>query len=168
MATHFYLIPRTTVTGGPGGSFFAPKYVHPADLNLPFSAMDYGRDGTFLVGCDVTPAQHTTIAANSDVTAIPANLDAAIGTAGALTAVQNALEALRIPALWVTTAHTYRQVVGAVGRIFLLMQRFAGVYKRTFFEAGITLGTRMNQLTTGQRAALEDAISKLGELLKVP
>lgn len=158
MALRFYVVPKVG-TGASMEDPLRPKYI--PELGQLWSAMDYGKEGTMLAAADVTSAQHTALAANADVTAIPAALDSTV-TNGALTTIRAQLEALKIPAGWVTTAHTYRQVVGAVGRIFMLMQRFDGMFRRVFFETGIQLDTRMNQLTAGQRQALQQAADSFG------
>lgn len=159
LAKRFYIVPITThqVLGK------VPAYVVDVAIEggQAFYAMNYGREQTMLAAIEVTAAQHTTITANLDVIAIPANLDANI-SAGALGTVQTALENLKIPAGWVTTSHTYRQVIGIVGRIFTLMQRFDGLNMATFFSSGITLDTRVNQLTVNQRNNLAGAASSLG------
>jgi hypothetical protein len=67
----------------------------------------------FFVAANVTTQQHNTIAAQADVIAIPADVNAEIGAA-ALSNVQTRLEQLRIPADWVTAGHTYRQVLKRV------------------------------------------------------
>lgn len=165
VALHFYIVPKI----GDGQSIFTPfrpKYFRSApfdDVTLPpmLGAMDYGKEDAMLVGAQVTSAQHTTIAANLDVTAIPLGLDDTI-SAAALVTVQAKLEALKIPAGWVTTSHTYRQVIGFVGRIFMLLQRFDGQQAQTFFASGITLDTRVNQLTASQRTAIQNAAASMG------
>lgn len=152
----FYVVPVELNAKG----HRVPKYVR--SMGLESSQMDYGLDDTFLVACpSITDAQHTTLAANIDVIAIPQNLDAQIGLT-ALSTVQSKLEGLRIPADWVTTSHTYRDVIRVTGKVFQLMQRFHGMQLRTFFESGITLDTRINQLTQAQRQALVDAATSLG------
>ena len=138
---------------------FAPKYN--AALGVPWSGMDYGREDAMLVGVDVTPQQHTALAANLDVIAIPTPLDSTV-SAAALSTVRDKIEGMKLPASWVTTANTYRQVVGVVGRVFQLMQRFDGLHARTFFDTGITLNTRINQLTANQRNNLQNAAASLG------
>jgi hypothetical protein len=153
----FYVVPK--VGSGTFADPFRAKYFR--ELGVQFSAMDYGKEDSMLVGAEVTGAQHTTLAANLDVIAIPTALDNNVSSA-ALTTIQNKLEGLKIPAGWVTTSHTYRQVVGAVGRIFMLMQRFDGLHMRTFFGSDITLDTRINQLTVQQRTDLQTAASSLG------
>lgn len=152
MAKRFYLVPKVALTPVLLGS--GPRYI--ASLGVTYAAMDYGFDPTYLVGAEVTAGQHTALAAEPDVTTIPLNLDNTI-TAAALPQVEAALEALQIPAGWVTTAHTYREVLSIVGRLF----RFMGVFRkrqlRSFFESGVTLNLRINELTQAQRDALEDA-----------
>jgi hypothetical protein len=91
-----YLIP-TTGTGGVVNSApdpVRPKYVREAGLS--YLQVTYGRQPVALVFTDVTAGQHTALAANGDVVAIPANIDTTVGAN--LATVQNALEALNIPA----------------------------------------------------------------------
>lgn len=154
----FYVVPKigdgvTPVTA------FRPQYI--SDLSVPWYAMDYGKEGMFLVGADVTAAQHTTLIGNPDVTAIPQDLDSLV-SAAALTIIQDRLEGWKIPGNWVTTNHTYREVVATVGKMCLLLQRFDGLHAMTLFQSGITLDTRVNQLTAGQRDQLSAAAVSLG------
>lgn len=158
MAIRFYLAPKQGDGLSPTTGF-RPQTI--PELGVVWRGMRYGRENMYLVAADVTNGQHNTIIANTAITAIPQNIDANI-TAGALTAVKNALEAMTFPAEWVTTAFTYRQVLSLVGKLCLFMQRFDGRQRRAFFEAGITLDTTLGELTTGQRAALLDAATSLG------
>lgn len=152
VALRFYIVPK--IGAGTFLDPIRPKYVSG-------QAMDYGLDNTYLVGAQVTNAQHTSIASNIDVIAIPADLDSQIGLT-ALDTVKARLESLRVPSDWVTTNHTWRDLVRAVGKGFQFMERFCGRQGRIFFEAGITLETRMNQLTAAQRNALSDAALSFG------
>jgi len=162
MAVRFYITPKEG--DGFETSPFLPKYFT-ANGVTRWQAMDFGRDDSFLVGADVDATQHAALVAETDVTVVPLNIDNQIGDA--LTQVTNALESVRIPAGWVTSAHTYRQVIGFAGRLSLLWQRFEGRWNRSFYESGITLGTQMNELTVGQRNALEEVIVSLGALQRV-
>lgn len=161
MAKRFYVVPKITINEL-GMTYAAPKYINPVDLpGVVFQAMNYGLEDTYLVGAEVTDAQHTALAANLDVIAIPANLDSTVGLT-ALTTVQNKLEGMWIPADWVTTSHTYRQVVALTRKAFLYMQRFHANQLSKFFVSGVTLDTRVNQLTQAQRNAMENAAISLG------
>ena len=158
MAKRFYVVPKTGDGSSPENSI-RPKYI--GDGDVPYGAMDYGLEETYLVGAEVTSEQHTLLASQLDVTAIPADLDGLIGLT-ALSTVQSKLEGMYIPADWVTTSHTYRDVIRLTGKLFLYMQRFHGRQLRKFFEGGIALDTRVNQLTQAQRQAMEDAAVSLG------
>lgn len=136
-----------------------PKYVH--TVTNTFEAHQYGIEHVMFAAAPLTPEQRVSIASNIDVIMIPANLDATI-SAIALSQVKSALEGLQIPAGWVTTANTYRQVCAVVLKFFAFMNRFEGLFQRTFFEAGITLDTRINQLTQAQRDALTLTATSLG------
>jgi hypothetical protein len=158
----FYIVPKIG-DGLTPQSAFRPKYI--TELGVPWGAMDYGREDTMLAGAQVTAAQHTALAANLDVIAIPSNLDSNI-SAAALSTVQDRVESLKIPANWLTTNHTYRDVVRIVGKIFMLMQRFDGLHHRTFFDTNITLATTWGQLGTVVRENMEATATSLG--LSIP
>lgn len=159
VATRFFVVPKTGT--GSLEDTIRPKYVMELGA-MDWQAVNYGRDDAYLVGAVLTPAQVSALASNIDAIVIPAQLDNAIGLSG-VSAVQSALEGLHVPAQWVTQTHTYRQVVGAVGRMFFLMQTFGGMTGYALFQqAGITLDTRINQLTQQQRSDLLAAASAKG------
>jgi hypothetical protein len=155
MALRFYVVPKVV---DPGLGANVPKYIFA--MNLPFRAMDYGLEDTFLVGAQVTNTQHTALAANIDVITIPAGLDNQISLT-ALSQVQARLEGINVPADWVTTNHTYRDVIRITGKLFLYMQRFHAQQLRKFFLSGVTLDTQVKQLTSTQRTAMTDAATSL-------
>lgn len=157
VALRFYIVPK--IGSGTFADPFRAKYIR--DLAIPYSAMDYGLENTFLAAVNVTAAQNTSLSSNLDVIAIPQNIDATIGLT-ALGTVQSKLEDLHVPSEWVTTSNTYRDVIRAVGKLFQFMQRFHARQLRTFFESGITLDTRMNELTANQRTALADTSDSFG------
>lgn len=168
MAVRFYIVPKTG-DGLTPDTAFSPKYVAELlDSTQPgrWRVRDYGMEPVMLVGANVTPEEHATITNNVDVISIPQNLDATISLT-ALSTVQNRLEALRIPAAWVTTSNTYRDVLRVVYRVFSVFGRFWALYGKTVFESGITLDTRMNEMTAGQRNALSNVLTNslgLGDL----
>jgi hypothetical protein len=146
----FYVLPKATNDLGA----IAPKYLS-ENAVTSWQSMDYGLENAFLVGADVTSAQHTALSAQLDVIAIPLALDNTIAPS-ALSTVQSRLEGMNIPANWVTTSHTYRDVVRITAKVFQFMQRFHARQLRSFFQAGMTLDTQWNALTQAQKAALKD------------
>jgi len=144
-------------------TYRAPKYLggrnNPtlAGLeNISYGCMDYGMQPVCLLIADVTVAQHNLLTANSDVLAAPQNIDNNL-TAGAVTTVKNFLESLHIPAGWVTTSHTYRQVLRLVGWLFQFMQRVHGIFPEKLFAAPNTLATTYGELSPGMQSALLQA-----------
>jgi hypothetical protein len=159
----FYLVPKVTKPGFPGA---VPKYLNPVDLpGVNVSAMDFGNEDTMLVGAAVTNQQHTAIAANADVIAVPSNLDNTM-SAPALSTVRDRLESLKIPTAHFTTANTYREVIGVVGRLFQLFQRFDAIQasegRLGFFDLDITLSSTVNDLRGALRANFVLAANQLG------
>lgn len=164
LSVRFYLVPRVGV--GTSQNPFRPKYVKQDELIAGtslqgrWSAMDYGTENVFLLGVDITPAEHAALSAQSDVLAFPNALDDNV-SALALTAVQTNLEALKLPGSWVTTNHTYRQILRAVAKLIVVAQRYAGLHGVPLFEDGITLDSRWNQLSNAQQDRLRAVADSL-------
>lgn len=159
MTTRWYLLPiiGTGITRADGRR---PKYI--ADLGIrPWSMMDYGLLPVAILMADVTAQQHTDLTANSDVRAIPLNLDSTVG-AGAVTATRNALEALSIPGNWVGASTTWRVVLRTTAGLFQFAQRVHGRFGVTLLESGVTLDTTWTQLPQGAKDILLTTAQELG------
>lgn len=156
MAYRLYIVPRTGT--GTFEDTYRPKYI--ADLKGgPWVGMPFGLEPHILVSTDLSGEDHATIAAYSDVIVIPANLDNTIGTNR--DAVVNALGTLNIPAGWVTSAMTYREVIKPVAAIFQFAQRLKGHGNIRIFDTGITLSTKFNQLPAAVRTKLKGAAESM-------
>lgn len=166
VTVRFYLVPKVVVTL-PFGEVFVPKYTQADDLgagwNLDnrWSAMDYGLEELFLLGADVTPAEHTLLNAQVDVIAIPSPITANV-SAAALSVVQSRLEGANLPGNWVTTAFTYQEVLAIVGRVIAFSQTYDGLFSLPLFRPGMTMGTRINELTQAERSRLSTTAQVLG------
>jgi hypothetical protein len=151
----FFIVPKQAYPGNK----VRPKYFF--DMLIDYRSMDYGAEDTYFVAANPDANQRITITSNIDVIAVPIGLDNPIGLT-ALTTVQNKLEGLFVPAGWVTQDTTWREVVGATLRCFLLVQRLRAQQVGRLFESGITLATRINQLSSNVRDALSAAAVSLG------
>ena len=163
--TRYYLVPENRATPDERD----PKYVasDAALVGLQWVGMDYGVEPVFLLAVfNPTAAQHIALDGKADVFAIPpggvsnTNLDAAIG-AGALAAVKVAMEAMFIPADWVTAQTTWRQFLAAFVRMCQFMQRLHGMYNVNL-SPGRGLDYRLNQLPAGLRSQLSDVVQSFG------
>lgn len=157
MTIRFYVVPL--IGAGVHGDARRPKYIA-AISGLAWGAMDYGLYDVALVAADVSAGQHTSISANSDVVSAPANIDNTI-TAGALTNVKSALEALNIPANWATTANTYRDVLRVVAGIFQFAQRYHGMHNKQLLPSGVTLDTQFQDLPAAMQTELVDVADSM-------
>ncbi len=162
----FALVPK--IGTGPLSDPFRPKYTDPGALGVgldipagsPFS--DLNDAPIYIIKANLSAAQRTALQAQSDALVIPSNLDSLVSGL-AVTKIQSTLEAVNLPAEWVTTDLTYRQVWRRVRRMITFRQRYFGLnLGARLFAAGITLDTRINQLTAGQRQALIDTSDNLG------
>lgn len=160
MTLRYYLMPLEQIGTGRGPKYLAWRN-DPTGLNVPWSLFDYGLINTCLVAADVTTQQHNSLIANSDVTAIPQNIDGNI-TAGALSSVRAALETLRIPGNWVTTGHTYRDLMRMVAGLFMFAQRLQGISGRIIFPDNINLDNTWGDIPVDWRQDLQATADSLG------
>jgi hypothetical protein len=130
---------------------------------VKWGAMDYGFQPIMLVAADVDSATDATATAQPDVTRIPDNLDQLLG-AGAVSAVQTALENRNIPAGWVTAALSYRTVIRTIWGFFAFLQRYSVVSGNTnpILAASINLDTQFNQLSATAQTNLQNTATSLG------
>lgn len=159
MTAHLYVLPMIT-TSTPKGPLRYPKYTDTTLSGVEWVAMDYGNEPWSFLAADVPDATHTLLVANTDVLALPTNLDQTVGAQ--LTIVQNALESRNIPAGWVQSGFTYRQILRIVMAAFQFMQRCQGLGLDAVFGGGVTLDTRFNQLPVATRQLLVDAANSFG------
>jgi hypothetical protein len=153
VAVRFFIVPRvgsgTTLTDTFRPAYFGQVATFPQLAGVLYQAMDYGLDPTFLVGADVTQAQHDFLSVQSDVFALPL-LDTTVGGNPTLNQIRNRLEQRSIPGSWLVAGTTYRQIVGRVGRTCQILQRMHGRHNQRLFEAGVTLDSLLTStlLTT--------------------
>lgn len=138
--SNFYVVP-TELVMTPRGERWMPKYI-PA-LTQEWAAKDFGLDRQALVGANVSPAQHTFLAAQSDVLVIPP-FDDAVGGNPTLNQVRNRLEQRNIPATWITATTTWRQITGAIGDYTMIVQRLHALYNIQLFGSGVTLDSTLS------------------------
>jgi len=164
MAFRLYIVP-VIGTGSGRDDARRPKYF---ETLSDWSAMDYGFEPVMVVGADLSVSDDASVSAQPDVTALPFDLAPQL-TSGQVTAVRTALEALHIPALWVTTADTWLGVVRSVLGMFSFLQRFGGIYARqtgtvppSMFTGGVTLNTTFGSLPLAVRTALMSTADSFG------
>lgn len=164
MANRLYILPiESTAALQRGPKYFAWRFDPdpPALLDVRWGMLDYGMEPAGLVVADVTTAQHNTLVANTDVTAAPVNLDNAISAAAAQT-TKDKLETYGIPANWIVTGMTWRQILRATIAIFRVAQRFSGLGATRLTPPGVTLSTPYSDMPVEYRDMLLLAIDELG------
>jgi hypothetical protein len=98
---------------------------------------------------------------------LPADLDALL-TVGQVAAVQTALEAIPLPAEWVTTAFTWRGLLRIVLGICRFMARYTVVFAEAtqlttrVFTGGVDLTRTIGSLPLAVRTALTATATSLG------
>lgn len=160
MAWHLYVVPG--IGDGSKTDARRPKYIADADPPVSFNALGYGFQPVYMVAADVSDPQDATLSGLADVRKVPDNLDSNPSAAG-VTVVANFLETLNVPAGWVTTALTWRQITRTVAGLFLFAQRLRSFLGNVrLVEAGVTLDTRFNQLPQATRQALTATAESFG------
>lgn len=161
MTIRYYLVPVEEVGSARGPKYFNWRFCVDCSLNVPWSAMDYGLRPTMLIATDVTNGQHNGLAAASDVTTVPTNIDNTV-SAAALSAVRAALEGLKIPGNWVTTAHTYREVLRAVAGLFQFAQRHQALHNEPLVEGNVDLSMTWSEVPQAKRQRVQATCDDLG------
>jgi hypothetical protein len=133
--------------------------------------MAYGPEPHALVLGWMDATRDAAVTANTDVRALPAcavgdaqcgALDAHL-SAGAVTQIQSYLEARNIPADWVTTAYSWRQVVRVVAQFFQFAQRYENISgSARLFPAGVTLADTVGQMDATTRGFWQQTAASLG------
>jgi len=135
-----------------------PKYIFGSGYK--WGAMDYGaEDVAIVLVFNPSTADHNAWKANADLMALPENLNQNM-TAGAVTAAQTFLESINIPAGWINTTRTYKQVIKIVAGLFQFAQRWNGISilagdgSQSPFKEGMNLNTKYNQMSAKTKSKL--------------
>lgn len=158
MAASYYLVP---VAGT--GTREDPRTVTHGDLlgRLWSGSMIMGLEPFALVMIrDIDQAGIDELAADAAVIAVPP-LNVTV-TAGSLATVKAQLEAFNIPAGWVTAGMPFATIVRAVAAYVQLHQRYEGLNAARLLGAGITLDTRINQLSAGVQQKMATLADSFG------
>lgn len=144
-----YLVP--VVTDGNGSR--APKYFSDgAIVPRGWSGVYYGIENWALVGANLSAADDAVVVGAADGFGLPYDLTQTL-TAGQVAAVSTRLEAAKIPAQWVTTSLTWRQVLRTTIGMSMILQRLSGVNATNFFGV-TTLDGTISALPAGVRTDL--------------
>lgn len=158
MAYRLYFIPRIG-DGASRATRLRPNYLDAAGVTVR-TCIYYGDEPVVFVCADVTAGQHTTLTANADVAALPVDIDQPIGAA--LPTVQSKLEALNIPAQWITEGMTYRAAVRILIAAFQFLGRHNGLHLERLLQGGVTLQTQFNELPLAARQRLIKTAESFG------
>lgn len=161
MTVRFYIMPIQVVNE----TYRGPKYLkwrfNPDGLDVPWSMKDYGLINACLVAADVSQAQHEQLAAEVDVAAPPVDIDQNISEI-AIPQVQQVLEALRVPAQWITSGHVYRQLLRMIGGLFMFAQRHHGMHGEQLIDSAAQLDLRWNQIPLARRQRIMETADNMG------
>lgn len=167
MALGFYIVPIATLGGRLESRF--PKYFYDGTISFAYELrmVDYGFEPWMIVAADLSAPDHATISGKPDAYALPFDLTANL-TAGQVTSVQNKLEAINLPAGWVTVLMKWSDVLRTVLHMFQFMRVLTvnlspedGPPVR-LFGGSVTLATRINQLPINVVNTLKSSATSIG------
>ncbi len=163
MAVEFFFVPMVISPTEARGAVWA-KYAHDPAVSR-WSHIRYSRTSSTLLMLDGTQTYLDFVAAQSDAYRICAEGDFTENILGpASVAIKNWLEALNIPANWISAADSYRQVLRGVIGIFMFTQRHEGLNGSGFFEDlaapenGFDLNTQWQNLNQSFRDTMQATI----------
>lgn len=169
-----YLVPRDPAPVPPSDLPVAdiPQYQaqfnqpnHYADLcSTPCEMVDYWPEpGTvyFLVRATTTALQHTSLTAQPDVLALPANLNSN-PSAAQVNNIQTILANRGVPSTWINTGLTYRQIARRLEAIFQFARKYRGLAQASTLLNGRTLSATIGSLPAGVRSDLQSASDHFG------
>ncbi len=160
MTIRYYIVPIERVGTGRGPKYFKWR-LGTGTIDCQWAMVDYGLVDQAVVAADISDIDAATLAAAADVMAIPVALDNKL-TSGAVSTAKTWLESIGVPAGWVTTALTYREVLRTVTALFLFMQRVCAILGRKVTVTKTALGTQFRNLPADVRAAITQAADEQG------
>jgi len=137
----------------------------PELVNVAWGNLHYGAEDIMIIAADVTTAQHTLIAEQSDVIAAPENLDQVI-TAEEVQALRVYCQSNQLPHFTDDTM-TYRQALRIYAGVFIFVQRLDGMSKKRFSEFGFTMQTQWKNMSTEAEQAFLGVASSFDNPLDV-
>lgn len=144
----FYIVPIEQV-----GIYRGPEYLpwrfdqSPVTelAGVRWSMKDYGLVNQAVVAAEVDATQHAFLEAQADVWAWAENLDTSLGAADR-NALGDFLEAVAIPADWLSPQDTNRTALRTVTGMFLFMQRLTAITGQSPIDQGLALNTQFRNL----------------------
>jgi len=156
----YFMIPTQQIGNYRGPSYLKWRF-NPEGLDVLWSCKDYGSINIMVCAVDADQADLDTLAAQPDVYAWPTALDENLPQAER-SAVTDYLEAVFVPANWISPSDTRRSALRTITGMFLYMQRLTALSGESPLDWGITLNTQYRNLTLEQQAWLEQAALDLG------
>lgn len=150
-----YFMPTGTVTVGDKDKIIAKYTSTFKSAGFSVTMIQFGNNPHGLVYSPCDAATDTAVQANADVRRLPDDLESNPGQ-GAVDQLQTFLENNNIPAGWVSTSLTWREITRGVVQIFLFIQRYTGDCNGpAVFTGGVTLNSTFASLPLAVRQALQ-------------
>lgn len=161
MHIQYYLVPVQQI-----GLYRGPSYLkwrwNPGGLDVQKSCKDYGSINQMICAVNAEIVAHTWLAAQASVYQFPIDIEVNPSPAE-LSELETALEAVYIPADWLSPSETWRGALRTVTGMFLYMQRVTAITgDNPLTDWGVTLNTQFRNLDQDKQDALIQATNDLG------
>ena len=163
-----YLLPIVHVPLDGGGTYNCPKYLqhrfNPAISGLEtvrYAWETYLLEDVGLAAAETNGAQHTLLASQLDVIALPENLDNLI-QATAVARVRDYLDVMNVPANWIVSGMTFRSALRTLLNIWQLHNRYVGMVGKKLFDGTIRLNDTVADIPQRYRDDLRSAAESIG------
>lgn len=120
MALQLFIVPE--IGAGTSQDPLRAKYIDGLGITGPVGQTRYGFQPIRLVGADFTPAQSSSLSANSDVFTFPTDLSVNVGGGNVQTA-RDAYALVFIPEQWITAQTQWMEVAVMTAGMFQFMNR---------------------------------------------
>lgn len=142
MHIQYYILPiEIYIQPDSGREYRGPKYISwrwGSGIQVQWSMKDYGRENTAVVAVNGEQSDHDFLSGFIDVYQFPENLDVNLSPAN-ISAISTFLEAVFIPADWITPSDTFETALRTILGMFMSMQRYHGITGESFLDSGIAM-----------------------------
>lgn len=165
MALRLYLLPVVHLTSPV--PYEVPKYL-PHRFSPPLSGLEgvvwswetYLLQDVGMAVAEVSTAQHTLLAAQSDVISVPVNLDSTIAQ-NVRNNIRAQLDLWLIPSAWVITGMSYRIICRTLLNIWQFHNRYVGSTGVRLFDGSLILATQWQAIPVAVQDGLLAAAASM-------
>ncbi len=156
MAIRFYFVPAEIIQPLNQQPRRGPKYFkwrYGTGVLIASDWIDYGTEEVFLVGADLSIAEHDALVLNADVTPMPEDLSTTV-SGGEINDLKTSFEAFKVPGNWITAGTSYTVILKRLAGMFFVLQCIQGEMPQDVKWVPANLNASLNTLSQISKDAL--------------